>query len=174
MDSDTLTNEHVIEHVKIHGVDKTTKYMLNKCQSNVSYKAMLGAVTRAYQKYHHLNKSKGRTKGRQNLDRFFNDKFIIPPCDDSNNTVVSSWSAPSDDPYVKAEAYQSVAMKLADDLNTSTQECAAIGEELNISLHEKNRLNESLERKESKLGNQRKLLKRTANREAYWREKPES
>lgn len=64
MESSVITNENIIEHIKGHGPDATTKYMVNKYPTQVTYKSLLRQLTCIYQKYQHLNKSKTRVKGK--------------------------------------------------------------------------------------------------------------
>lgn len=40
MESSVITNENIIEHIKGHGPDATTKYMVNKYPTQVTYKSL--------------------------------------------------------------------------------------------------------------------------------------
>jgi hypothetical protein len=178
MDFNSVTNEHIIEKTKSHGLDATTKDMLKTYQLNSSwYKAMLGVITRTHQKYQQLNKSKSRVKGKESLEQFLKSSFQKPSYDSEKcgkeniETVRSEPFADTDDLSLQAETFKSVAGKLAGELIESKHEIEALEEELELTINEKDMLNEHLEINSQKLDSQRKTLKRTVNRESYWREK---
>ena len=173
------SNENIIDNVKCNGIDLTTKNVLEKNKNlNMSYKAVLGSVSRLYQRYQHLNKSKGRVKGKENLDRFMIEKFKFPQNNEKQSCSpevlpgsTGSIFHSTDNLHLKASTYQNVAEKLASELIETQKTMAIVTEERDVAITEKDELNESIEKNETLIDTQKKALKRTANRETYWRQK---
>ena len=76
-----------------------------------------------------------------------------------------------DSQKLKAQTFESVSLKLAKELLDIKQDKNVLQEQLDNVIEEKDDLNESLEKIEETVENHKKQLKRTSNRENYWREK---
>lgn len=169
------SNKEVVDSVKLNGVDATARNIKEKNDLNCSYKTVLGSVTRCFQRFKHLSKSKGRVKGKENLDRFLNENFRktfeYGSCEKSVSASRSEPFSSEDDPSMVAEVYKSVAEKLSVELKQTRHEMDIMEQELNLAVTEKDELNEHMDLNAGLIDSQKKKLKRTANREVYWREK---
>ena len=97
--------------------------MFDKYKAKNSYKTLHKDLTRLNQKYQQINKSKSRPTGKEGFGKFTTDSYQFPQYYSDDGLGKSSCSsaqyttdnifAPSDNPYLKAEAYRSVAGKLA-------------------------------------------------------------
>lgn len=67
----SFINQTVINMIKSNSIDGTCKQLLESSSQHVSYQVLYKDLSRLLQKYKHLIKSKGRVKGKENLDRFF-------------------------------------------------------------------------------------------------------
>ncbi|WAQ95680.1 hypothetical protein MAR_028370 [Mya arenaria] len=104
----------------------------------------------------------GSVKGKENMERFMSNEYTYPtPNDDCDETL----------PSTSTETLGKVCVDLAGELVTLRKEKQSIEEELNSVIDEKDVLNDSVEQYESSIEKQRKQLKRTSNRESYWRSK---
>lgn len=168
------TNKSIIDLIKNKSVDAACKYIADIPCHNASEKTLQKDLTRLYQKFKNLNKSKGRVKGKENLERFLNDVYKFPIQSDECEPKPSCSTAPfssSDDITLQASVYKNVCEELASEVNELRNKQIDLEEELNVVVNEKDVLNESVEELDRKLEVNRKNLKRTANRENYWREK---
>ena len=172
------SNQYLVDLIKNKSVDVACKFIIDEAGSKAQYTTVYKDLDRLFKRFQHLNKSKGRTKGKVNLDRFLEDTYKMPePLSDINKPSTSigkeceSPFASTDDPSMTAGVYKSVCMKLAGEVSELRDKQVSMEEELNIVINEKDILNESVEEMEGKIGENRKNLKRTANRESYWREK---
>ena len=77
----------------------------------------------------------------------------------------------SDCKSFQAETYFDVANKLASEVHNLKSKNDKLEEHLNLTIEEKDELNVSIEKTENSLADNKRNLKRTANRENYWREK---
>lgn len=77
----------------------------------------------------------------------------------------------SDSLEMKAHVVEKVACDLAEEVSELKLKNVQTEEELDTVVREKDELNECIESVETKIDEQKKNLKRTINREAYWREK---
>lgn len=71
----------------------------------------------------------------------------------------------------QASVYKDVCCKLASEVSTLKDRNVELEEELNLVVNEKDDLNESIDNLDEKLNTNKKQLKRTVQRENYWREK---
>ena len=115
------------------------------------------------------------------MDRFLNENYQPPvpkpkSCDTeyiplpSCSTTASPFALSHDQTF-RTVTYENVAYKLASHLNKTMKDKQNLEDELNYVINEKDSLNMSIEKCDNKIEEQKKQLKRTANRETYWREK---
>ena len=151
----SVHNQDVINYIKRNGVDKTCRYMLDKYKAKNTYKTLHKDLTRLHQKYQQLNKSKSRPTGKECFEKFMGDSYQFLQYYSDDDLGKSSCSsaqyttdnifAPSDNPYLKAEAYRSVAGKLAWELYEANEGKIALEVERNLAVEEKDQMNDLLD-----------------------------
>ena len=166
----SVRNQDVIDYIKRNGVDKTCTYMLDKNKAKNSYKTLHKDLTRLHKKYQQLNKSKSRSTGKEGFEKFMGDSYQFPQYYSDNDLGKSSCRsaqyttdnifAPSDNPYLQAEAYRSVAGKLAWELYEANEGKMALEVERNLAVEEKDQVNELLDINLGKLESQKKSCKK--------------
>ena len=161
------SNQYLVDLIKNKSVDVACKFIIDEVGSKAQYTTVYKDLDRLFKRFQHLNKSKSRTKGKVNLDRFFEDTYKMPePLSDINKPSTSigkeceSPFASTDDPSMTAGVYKSVCMKLAGEVSELRDKQVSMEKELNIVINERDILNESVEEMEGKLGENRKKLKK--------------
>ena len=152
--------------------------MLDKYKAKNSYKTLHKDLTRLHQKYQQLKAAqqvKNVLRSLWEIHISFHNITVMmiwekSSCSSAQYTADNIF-APSDNPYLKAEAYRSVAGKLAWELYEANEGKMALEVERNLAVEEKDQVSELLDINLNKLESQKKSVKRTANREAYWNEK---
>lgn len=131
----------------------------------VSFKTLRKDLSRPSQKYQYLNKSKGRVKGKEILQRFLQSQYQVPKVvtdsdKESSSKSVSEPFSVGDDPNLKAETYKLVCEKLADEVTELTTTHCDVSDAPYSIIEEKEELNESLEFRDKQLENSKKNIKK--------------
>ena len=172
-----ITNGELVNLIKHKGIQDAWKLLSGKEGLKSSKETLLKDLDKLFKRFQHLNKSKSRVKGKENLDRFTQSAYMYPvPKEPSGNCSNSLSKKSTSDTLLPSGSgssflMENVAKNLAGELIELQDEKKKIEEELNLTIEEKDELNESLEKSEITIEGQKKHLKRVSNREAYWRGK---